>query len=55
MLNWVGESRSLGSWQEEVIHTPSWAEKSSGKGGIQCNMFALVVMVIWRERNFEIL
>lgn len=46
MLRWVGEHRQVGSWQEEVALATGWAKKRTGRGGIYCSIFAMVVTII---------
>ncbi|XP_059292280.1 uncharacterized protein LOC132045723 [Lycium ferocissimum] len=50
-LVWIGEHRTVGSWQEELDWINNLPKKRSGKEGILCCLFAMVINIIWRERN----
>lgn len=47
LLNWLGINRPVGDWNE----ANRWAMSKSGKGATLCSVFAMVVAIIWRERN----
>ncbi|KAK4708706.1 hypothetical protein R3W88_029631 [Solanum pinnatisectum] len=51
ILKWLGFTRTIGDWQHEVDWIISWATKRAGQGAIICCAFAMVINVIWRERN----
>ncbi|XP_060190658.1 uncharacterized protein LOC132619924 [Lycium barbarum] len=51
MLVWLGVHRAIGSWQEEVHWTTTMAKRKSGKGEIISAIFAMVIGLVWRDRN----
>ncbi|KAH0729741.1 hypothetical protein KY290_000869 [Solanum tuberosum] len=46
-----GITRPVGSWHTELAWANSWASKKTGIGTITNCVFAMVVYVIWRQRN----
>ncbi|XP_060182245.1 uncharacterized protein LOC132611904 [Lycium barbarum] len=51
LLLWIGLPRTVGTWEEELRWTLIWAKRKSGKGEMVCTLFALVIALLWRERN----
>ncbi|KAJ8568742.1 hypothetical protein K7X08_030964 [Anisodus acutangulus] len=51
LLAWLGIHRTTGSWHEEFQWACKWARKKTNKRSITCCIFAMVVSLIWRERN----
>ncbi|XP_060170678.1 uncharacterized protein LOC132601614 [Lycium barbarum] len=51
LLIWLGLTRTVGTWEEELAWTLTWAKRKSGKGEMVCTLFALVIALVWRERN----
>ncbi|KAK4721239.1 hypothetical protein R3W88_011472 [Solanum pinnatisectum] len=51
LLKWLGINRQIGSWQVELEWANKWARKSNGTGAINSCVFAMMVYIIWRERN----
>lgn len=51
ILRWLGVTRKIGSWQDELVWISSIAKRKNGKAGITTTSFAMVVYFIWRERN----
>ncbi|XP_059310255.1 uncharacterized protein LOC132061454 [Lycium ferocissimum] len=50
LLLWLGFTRSIGTWQEELQWVCNWPRKKSAKGAMTSE-FAMLVAVLWRERN----
>jgi len=51
LLVWLGINRTIGSWQDELDLVTIWARKKIGKGAIISCLFAMLVYLVWRERN----
>ncbi|OIT35025.1 hypothetical protein A4A49_63406, partial [Nicotiana attenuata] len=51
ILRWLGITRKIGSWKDELVWISSIAKRKNGKAGITTAAFAMVVYCIWCERN----
>ncbi|XP_019228498.1 PREDICTED: uncharacterized protein LOC109209643 [Nicotiana attenuata] len=51
ILKWLGTTRIIGSWQDEIAWISSIAKGKNEKAEITTAAFAMVVYCIWRERN----
>ncbi|XP_060179901.1 uncharacterized protein LOC132609768 [Lycium barbarum] len=43
--------RTIGTWQEEIQLITNWGKKNTGTWAIISSTFAMVVTLVWRERN----
>ncbi|OIT19024.1 hypothetical protein A4A49_59309, partial [Nicotiana attenuata] len=51
MCKWLGYTRKIGDWECELKWISTIAKSRKGLNGITCCIFAMMVAVIWRERN----
>ncbi|OIT22383.1 hypothetical protein A4A49_59473, partial [Nicotiana attenuata] len=51
VLKWLGITRQIGSWQDELNWISRLARRKNCKAEITTATFAMVVYCIWRERN----
>ncbi|OIT24320.1 hypothetical protein A4A49_65616, partial [Nicotiana attenuata] len=51
MLRWLGFTRQIGSWQNEILWISNQSRSKNWKAEVTTVTFAIVVYCIWRERN----
>ncbi|OIT32248.1 hypothetical protein A4A49_64117, partial [Nicotiana attenuata] len=51
ILRWLGVTRKIGCWQDEIVWISSIAKRKNGKADITTTAFVMVVYCIWCERN----
>ncbi|OIT28976.1 hypothetical protein A4A49_55671, partial [Nicotiana attenuata] len=51
VLKWLGITRQIGSWHNELNWMSSLANRKNCKAEMTTAVFAMVVYCIWRERN----
>ncbi|OIT38058.1 hypothetical protein A4A49_58859, partial [Nicotiana attenuata] len=51
ILKWLGHTRQIGDWNQELNWMNNIAKKKEYKAEITVASFAMVMYCIWRERN----
>lgn len=51
MLRWLGYSRPLGPWPDELVWTCKMAMRKNGLASITSCVFAMIIYYIWKERK----
>ncbi|XP_059290313.1 uncharacterized protein LOC132043877 [Lycium ferocissimum] len=51
LFKWLGHTRRIGSWQEEVDWINRLAKRKNGRDSVTCYTFAMMIYCIWHLRN----
>lgn len=51
LLTWLGKSKSIRTWQQEMAWICRYATNKTGVADIACSIFAMMIYCIWRDGN----